>query len=716
MNIFSKILWGIVSLAAAVSMAVVVGIFHPSEKVNALWIVTAAGCFFAVSYRFYSAFIAAKVLALDQRRVTPAMRLNDGIDFDPTNKWVLFGHHFAAIAGAGPLIGPMLAAQFGYAPGFLWILIGAALAGAVHDMVLLTASIRRNGHSLAQIAKDEVGPVGGVAASIAILFIIIVALAGLGFAVVNALKENPWGTFTIGLTIPIALLMGFYLRFARPGKVGEVSVIGVVLMLLAVYFGGKIPGTPFAHFFTLSDHQLVWSLALYGFIASVLPVWMLLCPRDYLSTYMKVGTIAMLALGVVFMAPILQMPAVTKFAHGGGPIIPGRLFPFMFITIACGAISGFHALIASGTTPKMIMSERHIRPIGYGAMVTEGFVSMMALIAACILIPGDYFAINTKLSFDAIAALGFPVDQIKELSAMVGLNVQGRPGGAVSLAVGMTTILSHIPGMKGLMPYWFTFALMFEALFILTTVDAGTRVARFLIQEFGNYAVKHLSKKRKLVRVISWIVGSTYAVLCLSFFTVLYRSALRQMFPPHEPFVAALIGSGAVLCAGITGAAILFLYNLFLKSRYRWLNSTIFSSLLVVLAWGYLIYSGNISTIWPMFGVSNQLLAAIALGVGTTLIIKSGKVRYVWVTGIPMVFMFVTTFTASWQLMNMFRGKALKAATAPEAFNFNLDAGLVALMALLAVIALADMIYKWYGYLSKTRAITSSEVVEYSAG
>ena len=641
MKFFGKIAWGIVSLIAAVSMAVVVGIVHPSEKVNALWVVTAAACFYAVSYRFYSAFIAAKVLALDERRVTPAMRLNDGIDFDPTNKWVLFGHHFAAIAGAGPLIGPMLAAQFGYAPGFLWILIGAALAGAVHDMVLLTASIRRNGHSLAQIAKDEIGPVGGAAASIAILFIIIVALAGLGLAVVNALKENPWGAFTIGLTIPIALLMGFYLRFARPGKVGEVSVIGVVLMLLAVYFGGKIPHSSIAHFFTLTDHQLVWSLAVYGFIASVLPVWMLLCPRDYLSTYMKVGTIAMLALGVVFMAPVLQMPATTKFVHGGGPVIPGTLFPFMFITIACGAISGFHALIASGTTPKMIMSEKHIRPIGYGAMVTEGFVSMMALIAACILIPGDYFAINTKLSFDAIAALGFPVDQIKELSAMVGLNVQGRPGGAVSLAVGMTTILSHIPGMKGLMPYWFTFALMFEALFILTTVDAGTRVARFLIQEFGGYMYKPLG-------------------------------------------------------------------------RQRWMPGILISSLFVVTAWGYLIYSGSVSTIWPMFGVSNQLLAAIALGVGTTLIIKSGKVNYIWVTGVPMAFMFVTTLTAAWQLIWMFRDKALKAVKASDAFNFNLDAGLVALMAVLAIVSLADMLYKWYGYLMKTRPITSSEVIEYS--
>jgi carbon starvation protein len=483
--------------------------------------------------------------------------------------------------------------------------------------------------------------VGGFAASVAILFIIIVALAGLGLAVINALKENSWGTFTIGLTIPIAILMGIYMRYIRPGKVGEVSVIGFFLLLGAVFLGGRIPGSSIAHFFMLSGNQLVWALGIYGFIASVLPVWLLLCPRDYLSTYMKIGTISLLAIGVVFMTPVLQMPAVTKFAHGGGPIIPGQLFPFMFITIACGAISGFHALIASGTTPKMIMSESHIRPIGYGAMITEGFVSIMALIAACILIPGDYFAINTNLTFDAIAALGFPVDKIQELSAMVGLNVQGRPGGAVSLAVGMTSIFSHIPGLKGLMPYWFTFALMFEALFILTTVDAGTRVARFLIQEFGGHIYKPLG-------------------------------------------------------------------------RQRWIPGIFISSLLVVFAWGYLIYSGNVSTIWPMFGVSNQLLAAIALGVGTTLIIKAGKLRYVWVTLIPMMFMFVTTLTASWQLIMIFMSKASNAATAAEALNLHIDAGLLALMAFLAIVSISDMFCKWYVFLLKTRPVTSNEIVEYS--
>ncbi len=627
MKLFSKILWITISLIAAISIAIVTGIVHPEEKINALWIVIAAVCFYSISYRFYSAFIASKVLALDSKQTTPAYRLKDGVDFHPTNSVVLFGHHFAAIAGAGPLIGPMLAAQFGYLPGFLWILIGAALAGAVHDMVILTASVRRNGRSLAQITKDEVGPVGGMAASFAILFIIIVALAGLGLAVVNALTMSPWGTFTIAATIPIAFLMGFYLYRIRPGKVGEVSIIGIILLLAAVFTGHYIPGSFLEPWFNLSRNSLIISMVLYGFIASVLPVWMLLCPRDYLSTYMKIGTVILLAAGVIAMAPIIQMPPVTRFVSGGGPIIPGTLFPFMFITIACGAISGFHGLISSGTTPKMIVSETAIRPIGYGAMLMEGFVSIMALIAATILIPGDYFAINTPLTPDALAALGFPVDKIKELSAMVGVNVEGRPGGAVSLAVGMSTILSSIPGLKGLMSYWYNFALMFEALFILTTVDTGTRVARFLVQE---------------------LAGQVYKPLL----------------------------------------------------RSRWIPGIIITSFLVVAAWGYLIYSGNISTIWPMFGVANQLLAAIALSVGTTLIIKSGKLKYAWVTFVPMCFMFTTTLTAAWQLIFIFRNKAAQATIPADAFNFNLDAILVSLMAILALISLVDILYKWYMYLS----------------
>lgn len=624
--ILKKIVWITLSIIAAVSLSVVVGIINPSEKVNALWLVVAAGCFYAITYRFYASFLVTKVLVINEKRTTPAKKLYDGMDYHPTNRWVLFGHHFAAIAGAGPLIGPMLAAQFGYLPGFLWILIGSALGGAVHDTVILFASVRRNGHSLAQIARDEIGPVGGIAAALAILFIIIVALAGLGLAVVNALSKSPWGTFTIALTIPIALFMGIYLYRLRPGKVVDVSIIGVTLLLIAVITGHYIPGSFLDPFFNLSRNSLILSIVIYGFIASVLPVWMLLAPRDYLSTYMKIGTIFLLAFGVIIMTPNIQMPAVTRFAEGGGPIIPGKLFPFMFITIACGAISGFHSLISSGTTPKMIMSEKDIPFIGYGAMLVEGFVSVMALIAATILIPGDYFAINTKLSFDAIAALGFPVDRAVELSKMVGTDVVGRPGGAVSLAVGMASIFSNLPGMKGLMPYWYNFAIMFEALFILTTVDAGTRVGRFLLQELGGYIYKPLSK---------------------------------------------------------TG----------------WLPGNIVASFFVVTAWGYLIYSGSISTIWPMFGVANQLLAAIALGVGTVVIVKSGKLQYAWITFIPMLFMFTTTLTASWKLIVMFKDKAFSAISQAEAITFKIDALLVSVMAALAIIVLLDMLYKLYWYL-----------------
>lgn len=617
-----KLIWVLVSLVGAFSLGTATNIINPQEKVNALWLITATACIFLLSYRFYSAFIAAKVMAIDPTIQTPAYKLRDGVDYHPTNKWVLFGHHFAAIAGAGPLIGPMLAAQFGYLPGFLWILIGASLAGAVHDMVILAASVRRNGKSLAQIAKDEIGPVGGIAASLAILFIIIIALAGLGLAVVNALAESPWGTFTIAFTIPTALFMGIYLYKIRLGKVAEVSIIGVTLLILAVFLGHYIPNSFLAPYFTLSRHGITFGIASYALIASILPVWLLLCPRDYLSTYMKIGTISLLAIGVIIMAPTLQMPSVTRFVDGGGPIIPGTVFPFMFITIACGAISGFHALISSGTTPKMISSEADIRMIGFGAMLIEGFVSLMALIAACILIPGDYFAINSHLTFDTLAGLGFPVDKINELSQMVQVNVAERPGGAVSLAVGMASILSNIPGMKGLMPYWYNFALMFEALFILTTVDTGTRIARFLVQEFGGH---------------------------------IYKPLLRPGWFP-----------------GIIG-----------------------TSFVVVGAWSYLIYSGNISTIWPMFGVSNQLLAAIALGVGTTIIIKSGKIKYVWVTLLPMTFMFVTTLYASYEYIQIFWQKSLEAKTASEAFNLKLDSILVLIMAMLAIVALIDMLRKW---------------------
>lgn len=629
----------VLAIVGAGALGVVTQVIRPAENVNALWLVIAATCFFIISYRLYGGFLATKVLCLDDKRITPAIRLRDGRDYHPTHKWVLFGHHFAAIAGAGPLIGPVLAAQFGYLPGFLWILIGASLGGAVHDTVILAASVRRNGKSLAKIAKDEIGPVAGVTAAIAILFIIIVALAGLGLAVVNALSHSAWGTFTIAATIPIALFMGLYLYKIRYGKVLEVSIIGVILLVLAVFFGGYIPGSFLEPYFNLDKKFIIFLMALYGFIASILPVWMLLCPRDYLSTYMKMGTVLLLALGVIILAPTIHMPAVTRFVHGGGPVIPGALFPFMFITIACGAISGFHALVSSGTTPKMIENELEIKTIGFGAMLVEGFVSVIAVIAATILIPGDYFAINTNLSFDELAQLGFPISRIFELSQDVGTDIAGRPGGAVSLAVGMASIFSSLPGMKSLMPYWYNFALMFEALFILTTVDTGTRVARFILQELGSYAYKPLGKT-------------------------------------------------------------------------HWIPGTILSSFIVVGSWAYLIYSGSISTIWPMFGVANQLLAAIAFCVGTTIIIKMHKLKYAWMTFVPMVFMFVTTFTASYELFLVFLEKAATSPTPEDAFTFRLDAVLVALMAILAAIALVDSVHKWYGYLSGKKAIVTTEAIE----
>ncbi len=630
----SHIILGVLSIVFAYSFGVAARLIKPTESINALWLVVAAACFFVVIYRLYGAFVAAKVLVLDDSRITPAVRLEDGKDFHPTHRLVLFGHHFAAIAGAGPLIGPVLAAQFGYLPGFLWILIGAAFGGAIHDTIILAASVRRDGFSLAQMAKNEVGPVAGFTAALAILFIIIVALAGLGLAVVNALYRSPWGAFTIFSTIPIALLMGFYLYRWRPGRVFEVSAIGVALLLAAVVGGRLVPGSFLEPLFSHDRTALVWVLAIYGFLASVLPVWMLLAPRDYLSTYMKIGTITILAAGVVVMAPEIHMPAVTKFIDGGGPVIPGSVFPFMFITIACGAISGFHALISSGTTPKMIKKESEILPIGFGAMLCEGFVAVIAIVAATVLIPGDYFAINTTLSPDKLASIGFPTASITELSRMVGVNVAGRPGGAVSLAVGMAYIFSGLPGMKGLMPYWYNFALMFEALFILTTVDAGTRVARFILQEFGGYAYKPLG-------------------------------------------------------------------------RTNWMPGTIATSALVVVSWGYLISSGSISTIWPMFGVANQLLAALALCVATTIILKTSKARYALTTFIPMVFMFVMTLDASWKLFNLFLDKA--ASSPSGAFTYRLDSILVALMALLAVTAVADSVLKWYAFFSKGKEVLPGE-------
>jgi carbon starvation protein len=534
-------------------------------QMNALTLIFAALCVFAIAYRVYGIFIADKVMNLRDDRVTPAVALADGHDYVKTDKFVLFGHHFAAIAAAGPLLGPVLAAQFGFLPGALWILIGAVLAGGVHDAIVLFASVRHKGRSLSVIAESEVSRIGGKVASVAILFILILTLAGLSIAVVNAMFNSPWGTFTVLATIPIAMIMGIYMQKVRPGDIRGGSIIGVVLLALSIIAGPYVAADPaLAQMFTFSKKELAIIIPAYGFAASVLPVWLLLVPRDYLSTYLKIGTIGLLALGIVFIHPDLQMPALTEFVHGGGPIIPGAAFPFVFITIACGALSGFHAIIGSGTTPKMIANERDIIFVGYGAMLMEGFVGIMALIAACVLVPADYFAINAAPK--AFEALGMTPVNLPELASQVGENIQGRPGGAVSLAVGMAFIFSSVPFLDGMMAYWYHFAIMFEAVFILTAVDAGTRVGRYLLQE---------------------MLGKVY-----------------------KPF-----------------------------ADNGWLPGIVVTSALFTSAWGYLVYTGDIATIWPLFGMSNQLLATCALIVGTSMLIRLGKLRYAWVTGVPGLFM-----------------------------------------------------------------------------
>jgi carbon starvation protein len=636
------LIWALIATLGAVALAHVTGVINPHEKVNGLWLVVAAACIYVLAFRFYARWIAQRVVELDDRRVTPAVRLNDGINYHPTNKAVLFGHHFAAIAGAGPLLGPVLAAQFGFLPGFLWLVIGAVLAGAVQDFVILVASMRRNGRSLPEIAQSELGSVTGTATAVAVLFIVVVALAGLGLAVVNALYRNAWGTFTIAMTIPIGFIMGFYLQRFRPGHIGEVSLLGVALLIASVLFGRVIAQSSVAGWFEFDRQTLVWLLAGYGFLASVLPGWMLLVPRGYLSTFMKLGVVFLLGFGVILMAPTIEMPRVTAFASGGGPIIPGTLFPFLFITIACGAVSGFHALVSSGTTPKMIERETQAT-VGYGAMLLESFVGVMALIAASVLLPGDYLAINTILSQDMLASMGFPPARIDDLSRLVETDVAGRPGGAVSLAVGMASIFAALPGMAGLMAYWYQFALVFEALFILTTIDTGTRVARYLIQEMA---------------------GRVY-----------------------EPF-----------------------------RRMNWWPGVLMSSGCVVGAWAYLIGTGSISTIWPMFGAANQLLGTLALCIGTTVLIKMWKSRFLWVTALPMVFVGAITLTGSYEMFGMFIAKASTLAPGAQAFSLYLDAVLVAVVALLAVIVLGDSVMQWYGYVVLKRPFTSSEVIAPAGG
>lgn len=603
---------------------------------HALYLVIPTLCVMAIAYRYYSAFIAAKVMVLDDTRKTPAHTKYDGSNYYPTSRWVLFGHHFAAIAGSGPLIGPVLAAQFGWAPGFLWLLAGVVLAGAVHDSVTLWASTRRGGRSLAEIARSEIGPVAGITAVIAVLFILIVALAGLGIVVVNALAESAWGMFTISMTIPIAFFMGFHMFVWRKGQVKEATVIGVVLMLLAVVFGKNVAESSIAPWFILTKHQITAALAVYAFVASVIPMWMLLTPRGYLSTYMKIGTILLLVVGVAVANPTLEAPAFSQFIGGGGPVIAGPLFPFVFVTIACGAVSGFHALISSGTTPKMVDVETDIRPVGYLGMLFEGLVGVMALIAAASLHPGDYFAINVA-DPTVFAALNIPMVNVEQLGREVGENVIGRSGGAVSLALGMAQIFANIPGMKALLSYWYHFAIMFEALFILTTIDSGTRVGRFLLQEAGGRVWKQ------------W--GDT-----------------------------------------------------------NWMPSALISTGLMVLGWGYFIWTGSITTIWPLFGVANQLLASVALAVGTTIIINLGRQKYAWVTLTPLVFLATTTLTAGYMsIRDNFWPLTLRADPALRIQGY-VDSIATAIMMVCAIVIFASAIRRWIKVLSgKSPALELAE-------
>jgi carbon starvation protein len=576
-------------------------------------------CVLAIAYRYYSAFIAAKVLVLDSARVTPAVRLNDGNNYHPTHPVVLFGHHFAAITGAGPLIGPVLAMQFGFLPGYLWILIGVCLGGAVHDFVILSASVRRDGKSLAEIARAEVSPLAGVITSIAILFIVVIALAGLGLAVVNALHDSAWGTFTIATSIPLAFLMGIYLYKIRPGRVAEATTMGVIGLLAAVIYGADVAQSPtLAPLFTLSKPGITIAIAIYGFVASVLPVWLLLCPRDYLSSFMKLGTIAFLIIGVLVVNPELHAPAMSAFVDGGGPIVSGKVFPFVFITIACGAISGFHSLVASGTTPKMLTNERYARPIAYGGMLLEGLVGITALVAAACLHPGDYYAIN--VATEKFSQMGISMVNLPTFEKEIGEAIAGRPGGAVSLAVGMAQIFSALPGMHQLMGYWYHFAIMFEALFILTTIDTGTRVARFLVQEF---------------------LGRVHPKL----------------------------------------------------GETDWIPGTVLSTGLVVFGWSYFILTGSIDTIWPMFGIANQLLAVVALTVATTVIFNSGKGRYAWVTLLPLAFVATTTLSAGYLSITQ---KFLPMTSIPEkAFQGYLNAGLIAVMMSCVALVLIESVRRW---------------------
>lgn len=659
-TIAGHIAWGAVSIVAAVCLGAVAT--SRGEAINSLWLVLAAVCTYAVGFRFYGKFIAARILTLNDQRATPAERLRDGHDFEPTNKWIVFGHHFAAIAGPGPLVGPTLAAQFGYLPGALWIIIGAVLGGAVQDFVILFGSMRRDGKSLGQMAREEIGKISGFIALLTVLLIMVIMLAVMALVVTNALKGSPWGTFTIAATMPIAIFMGLYLRFWRPGKVLEVSSIGFVLVLLSIFGGQAVSQSPvLAPWFTYGGMTLAGALIVYGFFASALPVWLLLAPRDYLSTFVKLGVIMLLAIGIVFVRPDLQLPAFTRFVDGNGPIFSGKIFPFCFITIACGAVSGFHSLISSGTTPKLIARESHARGVGYGSMLLEGFVALMALVAACALQPGVYFAVNSPAGIvgaspEAAAATisnwGFPVNagEMESLAQTVGeQSLFNRTGGAPSLALGMAHIFSRSIGGARILGFWYHFAIMFEALFILTILNAGTRVGRFMLQD---------------------LLGHIYKPL------------------------------------GRTG----------------WMPGVVASSALIVAAWGYFLCQGvrdplgGINSLWPLYGIANQLLAVVALCVATTILIRMHGARYLLVTCLPLVWLVVVTFSGGWQKVFSdspsigFLSQAQKLAAGPQTattstliFNNRLDATMCGLFLILVATILIDSIRLWVGLLRGTR-------------
>jgi carbon starvation protein len=666
--------WGVVAAAGAGALAKIA--LHRGEPINAMWFVVAALGSYALAFRFYSAFVAARLLTADDTRATPAERFDDGRDFVPTNKWVLFGHHFAAIAGPGPLVGPTLAAQFGYLPGTLWLIAGAVFAGCVQDFVILFFSVRRDGKSLGEIAREEVSRRGGFIAQIAVLSIMVILLGVVALVIVNALKSSPWATFTLAATIPIAMLLGLYLRFLRPGRVLEASAIGVALVLFAVVAGQWVAESPsWAQAFTFSGVALAFALIAYGFAASALPVWLLLAPRDYLSAFIKAGAIFSLAAGIILVRPEIHMPPLTKFIDGSGPVFAGKIFPFCFITIACGAISGFHSLISSGTTPKMILRESQARMIGYGAMLLESFVGVMAMVAACAMTPGVFFAINSPASIvgstadvaaKTISDWGYPLaaGTMTDLAKSVGeITLLNRAGGAPSLAVGMAQIFSSTIGGPRLLSIWYHFAIMFEALFILTVLDAGTRVGRFMIQEMGGRVWK--------------------------------------------PF-----------------------------ARTSWLPGMLISSALIVGLWGYFLYQGvidplgGINSLWPLFGISNQLLAAVALVVATTILIKTGKLRWLWVTVLPMIWLVIITMTASYQkifspnprigFLSFTRALAaqLAAGRIPAAkivetqriiFNQRLDAVVTAVLALMILVLIAEATVQWFLLLTKRKPATLHE-------